>query len=113
MEIMLEGATVLSVCKLLCSLPFLRSVVLSCSSPVSFCCHCLLLFTDVVLTVFFCSLLILQHWQIVAPSTGDAIALRCLLFICHTYGAAFFLNLPVIVMDTLLQHLQQEGLKNP
>lgn len=94
----------LSVCKVACSLPFLSSV--SRHSPVSFCCCCLLVFTDVVLTVFLGVLLILDRWQIEAPSTGDAIALRCLLFISHMYAAVFLLTLPAVIIDTFVR-LQQ------
>lgn len=104
MEDVLEGATVLSVCKVACSLPYLRSV--SRYSPVSFSCCCLLFFTDVLLAVFLCVLLNLDRWQIVAPSTGDTISLRLLLFISHTYGAVFLLTLPAVIMDTFIQLLQ-------
>ncbi|XP_072309077.1 uncharacterized protein [Eucyclogobius newberryi] len=109
MDSVLEGAIVLSLCKLACSLPFLHSVVASTSSPVSFCCHCLLVFTDVILTVFLSCLLILERWQTVAPSTGDTIALRCLLFLCHTYGVVLLLTFPDIILDTLIRHLHQHG----
>ncbi|XP_033823154.1 uncharacterized protein LOC117371562 [Periophthalmus magnuspinnatus] len=108
MDSVLEGATVLSICKLVCSLPFLRSVVTSSTSPISFCCYCLLVFTDVILTVFFSCLLILERWQIVASFTGDSITLGCLLFICHTYGAVFVLTFPEIIVDTLIRHLHQQ-----
>lgn len=104
MEDVLEGATVLSVCKVAISLPFLRSV--SRYSPVSFCCCCLLVFTDVLLTVFLCVLLNLDRWQIVTPSTGDSLALRSLLFISHTYGVVFLLTLPAVIVDTFITLLQ-------
>lgn len=104
MEDVLEGATVLSVCKVAFSLPFLRSV--PSYSPVSFCCCCLLIFTDVLLTVFLCVLLNLERWQILAPSTGDSIALRSLIFIAHTYGVVFLLTLPAVIVDTFIRLLQ-------
>ncbi|CAL9704044.1 unnamed protein product [Knipowitschia caucasica] len=106
MEAVLERALVLSLGKLLVTLPLLRSALRSVSSPVSFCCCCLLLFTDAVLTIFFSSLLILRQWQLIAPSAGDIIAQRSLLFTCNTYGAVFFLTLPEIVVDILIRHLQ-------
>lgn len=108
MEGVLEGAAALSVCKVACSLPFLRSV--SRCSPLSFCCCCLLVFTDVILTVFLGVLLILDRWQIEAPSTGDAIALRCLLFVSHMYSAVFLLTLPALIVNTFirLQHQHQD-----
>lgn len=104
MDGLLEEATVLSVCKVACSLPFVRSV--SGFSPVSFCCCCLLVFTDVILTVFLSVLLVLDHCQIEVPSTGDAIALRTLLFISHTYAAVLVLTLPAVIADTFIQALQ-------
>lgn len=110
MEGVLEGATVLSVCKVACSLPFLRSV--SSYSPVSFCCCCLLVFTDVILTVFLSVLLLLDRWQIEAPSTGDAIALRSLLFISHTYGTVFLITLPAVVVDRFIRLLQPQDTYN-
>lgn len=109
MEGVLEGATVLSVCKVACSLPFLSSV--SRHSPVSFCCCCLLVFTDVVLTVFLGVLLLLDRWQI--ASTGDAIALRCLLFVSHMYAAVFLLTLPAVIVDTFIQLQQHQDTNDP
>lgn len=103
---MLEGATVLTACKVACSLSFLRSV--SSYSPVSLCSCCLLVFTDVILTVFFSVLLVLDRWQIEMPSTGDTIALRSLIFISHTYGAVFLLTLPAVIVDTFIQSLQSQ-----
>lgn len=102
----MEGATVLSLCKVAYSLPFLRSVPRY--SPTSFCCCCLLLFTDVLLAVFLCVLLNLDRWQIVPASTGDTIALRVLLFISHTYGAVFLITLPAVFVDTFIQLLQSQ-----
>lgn len=101
----------LSLCKVACSLPFLRSV--SSYSPVSFCCCCLLVFTDVILTIFLSVLLLLDRWQIQAPSTGDTIALRSLLFISHTYGAVFLLTLPAVVVDTFIRLLQPQDACDP
>jgi len=49
MDGVLEGATVLCLCKLACSLLFLPSLAASHSS-VSFCCCCLLVFTDFLVT---------------------------------------------------------------
>ncbi|XP_055016309.1 uncharacterized protein LOC110166946 [Boleophthalmus pectinirostris] len=111
MDCVLEGATVLSICKLVCSLPFVQSMVTSTTSPFSFCSICLLIFTDVILTVFFSCLLVLEHFQIIMPFTGDYIALRCLLFICHTYGTVFLLTLPEIIVDTFIRHLAEKETK--
>lgn len=49
MDGVLEGAVVLCVCKLACSLLFLPWLAAS-HSPVSFCCCCLLTFTDFLVT---------------------------------------------------------------
>lgn len=92
----------LYICKLACSLPLLPSLSTTTFSPVSFCCCCLLVFTDVLVTVFLGFLWILKCWQTEWTSAGDVIALRTLLFISHTYGAVFLLTLPVIAVDTLI-----------
>lgn len=49
MDGVLEGAAVLCACKLACSLLFLPSLADS-YSAVSFCCCCLLIFTDFLVT---------------------------------------------------------------
>lgn len=49
MDGVLESAVVLCSCKLACSLLFLPSLAAS-YSPVSFCCCCLLIFTDFLVT---------------------------------------------------------------
>lgn len=113
MDGVLDGATLLCICKLACSLPFVSSLSITSLSPVSFCCCCLLLFTDLLLTVFLSVFCILEHWQtelISTPSTGDVIALRLLLFISHTYGAVFVLTLPVVTTDTVIRLLQQKSI---
>ncbi|KAM7402306.1 hypothetical protein PAMP_017553 [Pampus punctatissimus] len=78
MDGVLEGATVLCVCKLACSLLFLPSLA-ACNSPVSFCCCCLLIFTDFLIT-------------------GEDMT-------SHTYGAVLLLTTPLIAMETLTRLL--------
>ncbi|KAF7659175.1 hypothetical protein LDENG_00002250 [Lucifuga dentata] len=84
MDGVLEGAAVLCGCKLACSLLFLPTLSRS-FSPVSFCCCCLLVFTDVLVAVFLTLLYVLESWLPRLSSRGDVIALRFLLFLSHTW----------------------------
>ncbi|XP_071350984.1 uncharacterized protein [Trachinotus anak] len=100
MDGVLEGAAVLCACKLVCSLLFLPSLTAS-YSPVSFCCCCLLIFTDFLVTVFLSFLCIFEPWLTELTTPGDVIALRFLLFLSHTYGAVLLLITPLIAVETL------------
>lgn len=104
MDGVLEGAAVLCACKLACSLLFLPSLAAS-YSPVSFCCCCLLIFTDFLVTVFLSILCIFESWLTDLTTQGDVIALRFLLFLSHTYGAVLLLTTPLIVVETLVRLL--------
>ncbi|XP_074500238.1 uncharacterized protein LOC141772761 isoform X1 [Sebastes fasciatus] len=104
MDGVLEGAAVLCVCKLACSLLFLPSLAAS-YSPVSFCCCCLLVFTDFLVTVFLSFICIFESWQTELTPLGDIIALRFLLFLSHTYGAVLLLTTPLIAVETLTRLL--------
>ncbi|TKS71266.1 hypothetical protein D9C73_005283 [Collichthys lucidus] len=100
MDGVLEGAAVLCVCKLACSLLFLPSLAAS-HSPVSFCCCCLLIFTDFLVAVFLSFLCIFESWLTELTQLGDVIALRFLLFLSHTYGVVLLLTTPLIAVETL------------
>ncbi|XP_031157466.1 uncharacterized protein LOC116051300 [Sander lucioperca] len=100
----LEEAVVLCVCKLACSLLFLPSLAAS-YSPVSFCCCCLLVFTDFLVTVFLSFLCIFESWLTELTPLGDVIALRFLLFLSHTYGSVLLLTTPLIAVETLTRLL--------
>lgn len=104
MDGVLEGAAVLCACKLACSLLFLPSLAAS-YSPVSFCCCCLLVFTDFLVTVFLTFLCIFESWLTELTTLGDVIALRFLLFLSHTYGAVLLLTTPLIAVETLVRLL--------
>ncbi|XP_023153903.2 uncharacterized protein LOC111588029 [Amphiprion ocellaris] len=104
MDGVLEGAVVLCACKLACSLLFLPSLAAS-YSPISFCCCCLLIFTDFLVTVFLTFLCIFESWLTELTSLGDVIALRFLLFLSHTYGAVLLLTTPLIAVETLFRLL--------
>ncbi|XP_042352189.1 uncharacterized protein LOC121950302 [Plectropomus leopardus] len=104
MDGVLEGATVLCVCKLACSLLFLPSLAAS-YSLVSFCCCCLLVFTDFLVTVFLSFLHIFESWLTELAPLGDVIALRFLLFLSHTYGTVLLLTTPLIAVETLTRLL--------
>lgn len=94
----------LCACKLACSLLFLPSLAAS-YSPVSFCCCCLLIFTDFLVTVFLTFLCIFESWLTELTTLGDVIALRFLLFLSHTYGAVLLLTTPLIAVETLVRLL--------
>ncbi|KAM4741352.1 uncharacterized protein FYW61_002861 [Anableps anableps] len=104
MDGVLEGAVVLSACKLACSLPVLPSLAAS-HSPVSFCCCSLLIFTDFLVTAFLSFLCALKFWVTELNPPGDVIALRFLLFLSHTYGAVLLLTTFLIAMETLIRVL--------
>ncbi|XP_040890010.1 uncharacterized protein LOC121179304 [Toxotes jaculatrix] len=104
MDGVLEGAAVLCICKLTCSLFFLPSLTAS-YSPVSFCCCCLLIFTDFLVTVFLSFLCIFESWLTEPTTLSDVIALRFLLFLSHTYGAVLLLTTPLIAVETLTRRL--------
>nr|CBN80877.1 Uncharacterized protein [Dicentrarchus labrax] len=104
MDGVLEGAAVLCVCKLACSLFFLPSLAAS-HSPVTFCCCCLLIFTDFLVTVFLSVLCIFESWLTELTPFGDIIALRFLLFLSHTYGVVLLLTTPLIAVETLTRLL--------
>ncbi|XP_070707960.1 uncharacterized protein [Pempheris klunzingeri] len=104
MDGVLEGAAVLCVCKLACSLLFLPSLAAS-HSPVCFCCCCLLIFTDFLVTVFLSFLYVFESWLTELTLLGNVIALRSLLFLSHTYGAVLLLTTPLIAVETLVRLL--------
>ncbi|XP_070759307.1 uncharacterized protein [Enoplosus armatus] len=104
MDGVLEGAAVLCLCKLVCSLLFLPSLAAS-HSPVSFCCCCLLIFTDFLVTVFLSFLCIFESWLSDLTRLGDVIALRFLLFLSHTYGVVLLLTTPLIAVETVTRLL--------
>ncbi|XP_029989977.1 uncharacterized protein LOC115419381 [Sphaeramia orbicularis] len=109
MDGVLEGATVLCVCKLAASLVFLPSVSAS-FSPVSYCCCCLLIFTDFLVTVYLGLFWLSELWLTELTPVGDIIALRFLLFISHTYGAVLLLTTPLIAVETLVRLLWHQDI---
>uniref|UniRef100_A0A1A8TYF0 G-protein coupled receptors family 1 profile domain-containing protein n=6 Tax=Nothobranchius TaxID=28779 RepID=A0A1A8TYF0_NOTFU len=102
MDGVLEGAVVLGGCKLACTFLFLPSLAVS-HSPVSFCCCCLLIFTDLLVTGFLGSLYIFESWLIDLSPSGDVIALRFLVFLSHTYGSVLLLITFLIALETLIR----------
>ncbi|XP_029907754.1 uncharacterized protein LOC115359411 [Myripristis murdjan] len=104
MDGVLEGAAVLCACKLACSLPFLPSVTAS-FSAVAFCCCSLLIFTDLLVTVFLTFVWIAESWLPQLSVLSDVIALRFLLFLSHTYGAVLLLITPLIGAETVTRLL--------
>ncbi|KAK0134493.1 hypothetical protein N1851_029901 [Merluccius polli] len=99
MEGVLEGACALGVCKLACSLFFLPAF----SDLISFCCCCLLMFTDLLVTGFLLFLWFADPWPPQLSPRGDLIALRFLLFVGRTYAAVLLLTAPLIAAETALR----------
>ncbi|XP_029630498.1 uncharacterized protein LOC115207513 [Salmo trutta] len=109
MDGVLEGAAVVCVCvcKLACSLLFLPMVTASLSA-VSFCCNCLLLFTDLVVTTFVVVLWFTEPWLPPFSMSTDVIALRFLLFLSYIYWAVLLMTTPLIAVETAIRlHLPQ------
>uniref|UniRef100_UPI0037E7CA8A uncharacterized protein n=1 Tax=Semicossyphus pulcher TaxID=241346 RepID=UPI0037E7CA8A len=104
MDGVLEGAAVLCVCKLACSLLVLPSLAAS-RSPLSFCCCCLLIFTDFLVAVSLSIFCIFESWLTETTPLGDVIALRFLLFLSHTYGVVLLLTIPLMAVETLTRLL--------
>ncbi|XP_035633114.1 uncharacterized protein LOC118388311 [Oncorhynchus keta] len=102
MDGVLEGAAVVCVCKLACSLLFLPMVTASLSA-VSFCCNCLLLFTDLVVTTFLVVLWFTEPWLPQFSMSTDVIALRFLLFLSYIYWAVLLMTTPLVAVETAMR----------
>ncbi|XP_046881108.1 uncharacterized protein LOC124470925 isoform X2 [Hypomesus transpacificus] len=102
MDGVLEGATLLCVCKLVCSLLCLPAVS-ACRSPMSFCCCCLLIFTDIAVTIFLVVLWISEPWLPPLVVSADVIALRFLLFLSHTYGAVLGFTMTLVAVEMVMR----------
>ncbi|TWW61959.1 uncharacterized protein LOC130523999 isoform X1 [Takifugu flavidus] len=100
MEGVLEAATAWSACKLASSLLVLPWLPASCNA-VSFCCCCLLVFSDVAVTGFLAFLCFSKSWPTELSLPGDILAFRFLLFLSHVYGAAVLLSCPLITLEAL------------
>nr|XP_061795167.1 uncharacterized protein LOC133586775 [Nerophis lumbriciformis]XP_061795176.1 uncharacterized protein LOC133586775 [Nerophis lumbriciformis]XP_061795187.1 uncharacterized protein LOC133586775 [Nerophis lumbriciformis]XP_061795195.1 uncharacterized protein LOC133586775 [Nerophis lumbriciformis]XP_061795205.1 uncharacterized protein LOC133586775 [Nerophis lumbriciformis] len=105
MDGVLDGASMLCVFKLVCSLLFLPSLATS-RSPIGFCGCCILFFTDFMVTVFVSCLSLFSSWLTELSLPPDVIALRFLLFLSHTYGAVLLLTTPLLTVETLLRLLR-------
>ncbi|XP_077430303.1 uncharacterized protein LOC144056994 isoform X2 [Vanacampus margaritifer] len=104
MDSVLDGASVLCVFKLVCSLLCLPSLATSRSS-VAFCGCCILIFTDFLLTVYLSFLGVFESWFAELTPPPGVIALRFLLFLSHTYGAVLILITPLVAVETLARYL--------
>ncbi|KAM8913306.1 uncharacterized protein AB9W97_011955 isoform 2-T3 [Spinachia spinachia] len=100
MDGVLEEAAALCVCKVASSLLFLPSLAAS-YSPISFCCCCLLVFTDFLVAVLLSFLCISNSWLTELTPAVDVVSLRFLIFLSHTYGAVLLLTTPLIAVETL------------
>ncbi|KAG7472846.1 hypothetical protein MATL_G00113290 [Megalops atlanticus] len=104
----LETAGTLGLFKIVCSflsLPTLRDS----QNSVSFCCSCLVFFTDFSVTAFLAFLWLATPWQPRFEVSNDVIALRLLLFLDHTYGAVLLMTTPLVAVDTVCRALWPAG----
>ncbi|KAJ7998515.1 hypothetical protein DPEC_G00205720 [Dallia pectoralis] len=108
MDGVLEKAALVCLCKLACSLLFLPAVTGSVSA-FSFCCSCLLLFTDLMVTTFLLVLWFLQYSQPQFSTSTDVIALHFLLFLSYTYWAVLLMTTPLIAVETAMRLQLSEG----
>ncbi|XP_057217506.1 uncharacterized protein LOC130570963 [Triplophysa rosa] len=108
MEGVLEAALFLCVFKVSCSsLLFLPAVIRSVSA-VSLCCMCLLLFTDLAVTLFLFFVWITESWLILFQVSSDVIALRFLLFLSQVYGVVLMLTPPLIAVELMVHLLRSQ-----
>ncbi|XP_031423520.1 uncharacterized protein LOC116220508 isoform X2 [Clupea harengus] len=95
---LLEAVLTMCVCKvgfsILC-LPMVRGPL----SSVGLCCGCLLLFTDLAITVFLAFLWLSGSWLVPFTVSTDSIAHRFLLFLTHTYGGVMLLIIPLVAVE--------------
>ncbi|XP_067093835.1 uncharacterized protein si:ch211-193i15.1 [Osmerus mordax] len=69
----------------------------------SFCCCCLLIFTDIAVTIFLVVLWISKPWLPPLVVSADVIALRFLLFLSHTYGAVLGFTITLVAVETVMR----------
>ncbi|KAK2874841.1 hypothetical protein Q8A67_021994 [Cirrhinus molitorella] len=110
MEGVLDFTLRLCVCKLMSSALLCSSVVTHTITAVSLCCSCLLLFTDLAVTVFLLYVWLMESWLTPFYLSSDIIALRFLLFLCKAYGVVLLLMPPLITVELLVDLLHaQDG----
>ncbi|XP_043107389.1 uncharacterized protein LOC122353621 isoform X2 [Puntigrus tetrazona] len=97
------------VCKLMSSMLLCPSVMTHTVTAVSLCCSCLLLFTDLVVTVFLLYVWFMESWLTPLHTSSDIIALRFLLFLCKAYGVVLLLMPPLIAVELLFDLLCPQG----
>ncbi|XP_051531771.1 uncharacterized protein LOC127427892 [Myxocyprinus asiaticus] len=109
MEGVLDTTLFLCMCKLTCSAIF-YPVVAQTITAVSLCCSCLLLFTDLAITLFLVYVRLAESWMTPSQVSSDVVALRFLLFLCQAYGFVLLLMPPLIAVELLvnLLHPQKE-----
>ncbi|XP_016429331.1 uncharacterized protein LOC107756649 [Sinocyclocheilus rhinocerous] len=99
----------LCVCKLMSSMLLCSSVITHTITAVSLCCSCLLLFTDLAVTVFLLYVWFMESWLTPFYVSSDVIALRFLLFLCKAYGVVLLLMPPLIAVELLVDLLCPQG----
>ncbi|XP_019911266.2 uncharacterized protein LOC105017405 isoform X2 [Esox lucius] len=108
MDGVLEGAALVCLSKLAFSLLFLPLVSASLSA-FSFCCSCLLLFTDIMVTTFLVVLWFVGPRLPPFSTPTEVITLRFLLFLSHTYWSVLLMTTPLIAVETAMRLQSSES----
>lgn len=108
MEGVLEAALFLCVWKVSCNSLLFLPAVTHAVSAVSLCCMCLLLFTDLAVTLFLFFLWISESWLIPFHVSSDVIALRFLIFLSQVYGVVLLLTPLLIAVELLVRLLRSQ-----
>ncbi|XP_042622774.1 uncharacterized protein LOC122146635 isoform X2 [Cyprinus carpio] len=111
MEGVLDVTLCLCVCKLMSSMLLCSSVVTHTITAVSLCCSCLLLFTDLAVTMFLLYVWLMESSLTPFYVSSDVIALRFLLFLCQAYGVVLLLMPPLIAVELLVDLLHSQDVR--
>ncbi|XP_016123777.1 uncharacterized protein [Sinocyclocheilus grahami] len=108
MESVLDVTLCLCVCKLMSSMLLCSSVVTHTITVVSLCCSCLLLFTDLAVTMFLLYIWLMESTLTPFYVSSDVIALRFLLLLCQAYGVVLLLMPLLIAVELLVDLLHSQ-----
>ncbi|XP_056324582.1 uncharacterized protein LOC130237615 isoform X1 [Danio aesculapii] len=109
MEGVLDAALCVCVFRLTISLLLCPSILTHSITAVSLCCCCLVLFTDLVVTLFLLYMWLMEFWTIPFSVSSDIIGLRFLLFLCQAYAVVLLLTPPLMAVEMLIHMLQPQS----
>ncbi|XP_005155970.1 uncharacterized protein si:dkey-207b20.2 [Danio rerio] len=109
MEGVLETALSVCVFRLMISVLLCPSILTHSTTAVSLCCCCLVLFTDLAVTLFLLYMWLVEFWTIPFSVSSDVIGLRFLLFLCQSYAVVLLLTPPLMAVEMLLHMLQPQN----